>query len=122
MASSVNQRKELNAADTLFEQRYPGWRVKGQEIKPQRLYVDLEPIDDPICPQCDRRCQKVHSRRERIIKDLPFDEVRELFIRIPVRRVRCSCGCRGSEWLKFVEPRARLTNSLVAVVQYLLRA
>lgn len=122
MTSSVNQRKKLNAADTLFEQRYPGWRIKGQESNPQRLYVDLEPIDDPICPQCGRRCQKVHSRRERIIKDLPFDEVRELFIRIPVRRVRCGCGCRGSERLKFVEPRARLTNSLVASVQNLLRA
>ena len=39
---------------SLFELKYPGYRLKDYEIKGNRLYLDLEPNELPICPECQK--------------------------------------------------------------------
>lgn len=121
MGNIVTNNLTENAWQHLFEHKYPGFRLDGYENKGDRLYLYLTPTKNPICPNCHKECTRIHSRQERTAKDFPLFCGMEQFVRFPVRRVRCECGCRKFETFSWIQPRARLTNELVYAIQCLLR-
>lgn len=118
---SIPKKFNETEVQSLFELKYPGYRLKDYEIKGNRLYLDLEPNELPICPNCRKKDRKINSRQERVVKDYPIFNDMEQFVRFHVRRVRCECGCKKCEVISWVQPRARLTNELIAAIQSMLR-
>lgn len=106
---------------SIFDYKYPGLRVSEFKTVGSRMYLQLEHTTSPLCPECRRVCERIHSRQIRTVRDYPLFSETELFVTFPARRVRCECGCRKTEEFSWVEPRARLTNELVSWIQALLR-
>ena len=68
------------------------------------------------CPRCGRISDRVHSRYQRTVADLPAHD-RPVGLRIVVRRIRCATGdCPRSIFCErlpgLVEPHARATDRL----------
>lgn len=106
---------------SIFDYKYPGFRVSEIRSTGHRVYLQLEHTQLPKCPQCGQTCSRIHSRQTRTVRDYPLFSETELFVKFSARRVRCECGCRKTELFSWVEPRARLTNELISWIQALLR-
>ncbi len=113
--------KDSNRDVSIFEYKYPGFKISEVKRVGFRTYLQLEPTRPPQCPACGCTCIRIHSRQTRIVRDYPLFSETELFVIFQARRVRCQCGCRQTERFSWVEPRARLTNELVSWIQALLR-
>jgi len=107
--------------DPLSSLKYPGYRICRIGRSPNRLDIYLEPEGDPICPSCGAPCHRIHDIKERTVRDVSVVCQEEVYVHFPVRRVRCHCGCHKTEVIDWVEPRARITNALVALIQTRMR-
>lgn len=103
--------------------RYPGWRITGGHTDNDagEHHIYLEPKGDAICPVCGRLCSRIHDSTDRRVRDMSVTGAARLTVHLNVRRVRCSCGCRQSEKISWLEPHARITNGFVSYIQALLR-
>lgn len=107
-------------AEQYFQCLYPGFRLKAIETSdtgPAALHVYLEPNGDPVCPKCGTFSKRVKDRSQRTIIDVPSPGTERTFVHLPVRRVRCSCGCCGAEHIVWLDSYSRITRRLVQVIQ-----
>ena len=107
--------------EDIFGLKYKGFTVSNFSRVDGELRLTLAPTDDPVCPNCGKRSAKVHGHRWREVRDVPFISVEPVYVRFQQRRVRCCCGCCRNEVLDWVEPKGRLTNAMVCLIQNLLR-
>lgn len=74
--------------------------LTGQEVQAVRLdkeakelHLTLAAPGPPyVCPHCEREHASLHDRREKIARDKPWAD-HEVFLHVPVLRIRC---CRGT--------------------------
>lgn len=124
MADSVQETREIRSvADELFRQSYPGYRLCNYagSVASESLHLSLSPIVDPVCPNCGKHCSKKHGTLQRIVRCAPRDGFAHVFLHLPVRRVRCQCGCRRMEQISWMDAHARISHKLTALVQADLR-
>ena len=88
--------------------RYPGWRITGGHADNDagEHHIYLEPKGDAICPVCGRLCSRIHDSTERRVRDMSVTGAARLTVHLNIRRVRCSCGCRRSEKISWLERRS----------------
>jgi hypothetical protein len=103
-----------------------GLRITNVEIAPDRILIAARcPGEAGRCPDCGRSSERVHSRYERRLQDLP-SQGRAVQMRVMVRRCRCADpNCRRRI---FAEPLGdavagrsarRTTRRLEAIVHHL---
>ena len=119
--NAASAEKDADECVSIFDYKYPGFRVSKMNTVGFRTYLELEPTGLPKCPSCGSTCIRIHSRQTRVVRDYPLFSEGETFVTFKARRVRCECGCRQTEMFSWVEPRARLTNEMVSFIQALLR-
>lgn len=96
---------------------WEGHRVSNLERKDGATWITLVP--DPsvpmVCSGCEGNCWQTHESGWRIIRDMPMlgDPV---WLRVRLRRVRCSeCGSR-TERVQWLDRHARITRRLADFV------
>jgi transposase len=96
---------------------WEGFLISNLERKPAATWITLVP--DPaaamVCSGCEGNCWQVHESGWRIIRDMPMlgDPV---WLRVQLRRVRCSeCGTRAERVL-WLDRHARITRRLADFV------
>jgi len=91
--------------------QYVRHEVVGKEIN---IYVKSEKLESE-CPYCGEASIKVHSRKNRVVKDLPI-QGRKVKLHLERRKYFCKnpeCShTTFSERFNFCEPRATTTNRL----------
>ncbi|MBO7174006.1 MAG: transposase [Burkholderiaceae bacterium] len=108
--------------DPVSSWKYPGFKINTIERNPDKanfFEVTLEPISDPICPNCHRPA-KVHSSKERKVRDTPLFAGENVEVIFKIRRVRCQCGCNHTEFISWLHPHHRLTYLCISWIQHLL--
>ena len=55
------------------------------------------------------------------MRDVPFPGVTVVWLLVPMRRVRCECGCRRTEVIPWIARHEQCTNRFIAAVQHRLR-
>ena len=97
------------------ELQYVRHEVVGKEIN---IYVKSEKSES-ACPYCGEISGKVHSRKNRIVKDLPI-QGRKVKLYLERRKYFCKnpeCShTTFTERFNFCEPRATKTNRLQAEI------
>lgn len=112
-----------SAAESFFSDLYVGWKLVAYYMSGNgdHMEMHLAPERPAICPKCGAACTKIHSVKQREIRELPFPGSTQTRLHVAVRRVRCKCGCCQTEELPWVRPKKRMTKRLEAAVQALLR-
>lgn len=88
----------------------PDYFVKKLKIENERIYITVESRMFPVCPKCNQSfIGTVKDRRYQTIEDLSVFGKR-CFIHVPKIRINCSCGFRGTEEIKWLNPYSRVTN------------
>jgi transposase len=102
-----------------------GLLIEGIEIGPDRIVISARcRAVQGMCPDCQRASDRVHSRYERRLLDLP-SHGRAVVLRVAVRRFRCvTPGCRRRIFAEHLGDAvagrsARRTCRLEAIVHYL---
>lgn len=114
--------KTAVASTEILEDRWPGYKAVDYKKVQGRVIVTLEPRQhQTTCPHCHTECRSRHSRQIRTAVDAPLFPHTLTIVRIATYRYRCACGHTCSDRPTFIEPRARLTNSMVLYAQQLLR-
>ena len=101
---------------------YPGYALAEREARPDGLHLTLRPARMAVCPRCGAPCGKIHETRMRVVRDAPVPGEGHVFVHVPVRRVRCRCGCRRTELIPWLAGRERMTYRMIALVQRRLRS
>lgn len=102
---------------------YPDYVVTEITAAPEGgLELHLQPTALPICPRCGKPSLKLHETRHRRIREAPFPGCSAVWISLPIRRVRCKCGCHAQESIPWLIPYKRMTARLIAHIQYRVRA
>lgn len=111
-----------STAEAFFCNSYPGYRLTtySGDVSCQRLTLILEPTGLCKCPNCGNFC-KPHATLYRDIRCAPCQGYPYVYLRLPVRQVRCSCGCRRMEVIRWLDSHSRISNKLIALVQADLR-
>jgi len=100
--------------------------VKKQSFdkEKQLVTIAIHPDErfDPVCHHCQRKVKRIHSSRERMVRDLSCIEAKT-YLSVKYRTVRCAeCGTVVEE-LDFVDPGKRVTkrlaNSILSLCPYL---
>lgn len=96
---------------------WEGFVVSNLERTPEATWITLVPdVNAPIvCSGCGSSCSQVHESGWRTIRDMPMlgDPV---WLRVQLRRVRCSgCGPR-TERVQWLDRHARITRRLADFV------
>ena len=96
---------------------WEGFRVSHLERTSDATWITLLPNEDApmVCSGCDANCWQVHETSWRIVRDLKMlgDPV---WLRVRLRRVRCSeCGTR-TERVSWLDRHARITRRLADFV------
>ncbi|WEF32663.1 ISL3 family transposase [Pseudoduganella chitinolytica] len=96
---------------------WEGFLASDLERKNGATWITLVP--DPraplVCSGCDSNCWQIHETGWRVVRDMPMlgDPV---WLRVRLRRVRCSeCGTRA-ERVKWLDRHARVTQRLAEFV------
>lgn len=100
---------------------FPGYVVVASNRTRESLTLKLEAAEPAICPKCGEPCSKIHDTRYRLIRDAPFPGVTVVWLLVPIRRVRCKCGCHRTEHIPWIAPHEQCTNRFIAVVQSRMR-
>lgn len=113
----------VNACERYFNARFPGYTLAN--FYPNELGVltfELQPLQTwVICPKCGLPCTRFHDVRKITIVDWDITVGGRIELILPVRRLRCHCGCRRSEpQPDWIYPEHRITKRLAAWVQVLL--
>lgn len=102
---------------------YPDYVVTEITAAPEGgLELHLQPTALPICSRCGKPSLKLHETRHRRIREAPFPGCSAVWISLPIRRVRCKCGCHAQESIPWLIPYKRMTARLIAHIQYRVRA
>ena len=111
-----------STTEAFFCNSYPGYRLTtySGDVSCQRLTLTLEPSGLCKCPNCGNIC-KPHATLYRNIRCAPCQGYPYVYLRLPVRQVRCSCGCRRMEVIRWLDSHSRISNKLIALVQANLR-
>jgi len=96
---------------------WEGHHVSNLERKDGCTWITLVPDPDApmVCSGCEGNCWQIHEAGWRIIRDMPIlgDSV---WLRVRLRRVRCSeCGTRA-ERVRWLDRHARITRRLADFV------
>lgn len=99
---------------------FPFCRVNifGQEVKGEKSVIKVIPDRrfKPICSACKSRCDTIHTRVKRLIRDLDFGPAK-VSIECSYRKVFCvKCGSIIVEDLGFFEPYRRVTKRLACYI------
>lgn len=79
----------------------------------------VDPATSARCSGCDQPCRLIHDSTMRTIRDRDLFEYR-VWLKVPIRRVRCPrCGVTR-EALSWLAPRARITRRLQCHAEVLL--
>ena len=81
---------------------FPGYTVVASVRTRESLTLKLEATGPAICPKCGEPCTKIHDTRDRLVRDAPFPGVTVVWLLVPIRRVRCKCGCRRTETIPWI--------------------
>lgn len=105
------------ANDNLDLPFWEGFLVSNLERKRDATWITLVPNPDApmICSGCEGNCWQIHEVGWRVIRDMPIlgDPV---WLRVCLRRVRCSeCGTRV-ERVRWLDRHARITRRLADFV------
>lgn len=96
---------------------WEGFLVSDLDRKPGAVWITLRRHPDApmVCSGCGANCHQVHEAGRRIIRDMPmFGE--PVWLRVPLRRVRCGqCGTRA-ERIPWLDRHARITRRLADFV------
>lgn len=118
---SLPEKAERGIVTPLELAAYPGFRVCARECTEHGLVIRLLPASDPICPHCGRRA-KTHDTRRRLVRDVALYNHPDVWVEVPVRRVRCTCGCHHkTERIDWLIPNGKFTYQFMAAVQSSLR-
>lgn len=98
-----------------------GYDVVDYSVKNGMATVWLRPTEEAVCPRCGKRCSKLKERFERVVRDCPLGGTKTTTLVVPLRRVRCSCGCTATEALPWLSKHARLTDRHISQLQSQLR-
>ena len=109
--------------ESYFNLRFAGYVLDAWGEQGGRAVFKLKPASDrAVCPDCGRLCDKIHDTRVRRVAYFDAVTCEAVRLEMPVRRVRCSCGCRKTEpapaWIK---KGTFITARLAAFAQRLLR-
>jgi len=91
--------------------QYEGYKIQGEE-----LFIRVSSgRKEAICPYCKHPSSQIHSRKQRILKDLPI-QGKKVKIQLEQRKFFCiNESCRKTtfaERFEFYEPKATKTNRL----------
>ncbi len=82
-------------ADKLIYDLFPGYKLSSYQLNEDQLKLELDFVDDAVCPKCGTRVDKRHDTTHRIIKDVTAFG-RKVQVDLPVRRIECPyCGTKG---------------------------
>lgn len=87
----------------------------------ESLTLKLETTEPAICPKCGESCIKIHDTRYRLIRDAPFPGVTVVWLLVPIRRIRCKCGCHRTETIPWIAHHEQCTNRFIALIQIQMR-
>lgn len=108
---------------TPFELLWEGFVFESYEVvSPYHWILRLKADHrvQPICSGCGQACSLVHDTNKRSIRERDMVGY-QVWLEVPIRRVRCAtCGPRV-ERLAWVNPGQRLTTSMVNWVENLVR-
>jgi transposase len=96
---------------------WEGFVVSHLERKAGAIWVTLgrDPEAPLVCSGCGCNCHQVHEASRRIIRDMPMLG-EPVWLRVPLRRVRCErCGTR-TERIQWLDRHARITRRLADFV------
>lgn len=111
-------------ADKLIYDLFPGYKLSSYQLNEDQLKLELDFVDDAVCPKCGTRVDKRHDTTHRIIKDVTAFG-RKVQVDLPVRRIECPyCGTKGVEqvsWLskdKYSRITKRLSNAIIKDLEH----
>lgn len=96
---------------------FPGYTVVASVRTQEGLTLKLEAMEPAICPKCGEPCTKLHDTRYRLVRDAPFPGVTVVWLLVPIRRVRCKCGCHRTETIPWIAHHEQCTNRFIALIQ-----
>lgn len=124
--AKTNKADHPNAAMTnanLLSLFWKGFTIKSfHPVSEQTLIIELKPDDDlvPQCSGCHRKTSAIHDVHIRQVRERDLFQYR-VFLKVPVRRLRCP-GCGPClEFISWLPGRRHLTTSLVNWVETLVR-
>ena len=100
---------------------FPGYTVVASIRTRECLTLKLETTEPAICPKCGEPCTKIHDTRYRLVRDASFSGVTVVWLLVPIRRVRCRCGCLRTETIPWIAPHEQCTNRFIALIQNQMR-
>lgn len=100
---------------------FPGYAVVASVRNQESLTLKLEATEPAICPKCGEPCTKIHDTRHRLVRDAPFPGVTVVWLLVPIRRVRCKCGCHRTETIPWIAHYEQCTNRFIALIQNQMR-
>ena len=93
-------------------------KITGQEITPEGSIIEVEPDLRyvPVCARCGAFTRRVHSQRDRLIRDLDMVGMR-VWLHCHIRSLFCpTCQRVRVEWLKFIDVGQRVTKRMARYV------
>lgn len=96
---------------------WEGFIASKLERRSDAVWIDLRrcPSAPMVCSGCGHHCYRVHETGVRIIRELPILG-HPVWLRVPLRRLRCGqCGTR-TERVSWLDRHARVTRSLAEFV------
>jgi transposase len=100
---------------------FPGCTVVACVRARESLTLKLETTEPAVRPKCGEPCIKIHDTRYRLIRDAPFPGVTVVRLLVPIRRVRCKCGCHRTETIPWIAHHEQCTNRFIALIQNRMR-
>lgn len=100
---------------------FPGYTVVACFRTRESLTLKLETTEPVICPKCGESCSMIRDTRYRLIRDAPFPGVTVVWLLVPIRRVRCKCGCHRTETIPWIAHHEQCTNRFIALIQSQMR-
>jgi transposase len=86
-----------------------GYFVKDIKAESKKIFLVVERIGDPLCPQCNRKFSGApKDNRSQIVEDLSVFGKR-CYIQLWKFRIECECGYRGNESIEWLNRYERVT-------------
>ena len=96
---------------------WEGFIASKLERRPDAVWINLrrDPEAPMVCGGCGHHCHQIHEAGLRTIRELPMFGL-PVWLRVPLRRLRCSqCGTR-TERVTWLDRHARVTRALAEFV------
>lgn len=104
----MGQHKEVFRFKDLY--RFEGFNFREAFIEVDTILVTLRRCRKTgTCPCCGKRTSRIHSRRQRRIRDLDV-ATSKVYLDFPTYEIECRCGYEGWEALSFCDDYSRYTT------------